>query len=190
MKVNANHRVDATEHGFYTQLGPAGNKTYFTKHCSWFLKEQKGHSYLISLRKPKPGAERALSVSDPPSVLDYLLTPAFPEPTVKQPQPCTHQELSLGSPASPSYPRGSHPYRWAPPAPGLASLSTHPPGNDQGQHPQKQHRAREASSCPEGHNGLEHSLKLHTANQSCHSETLKYFSEIPALKTEQYYFHD
>lgn len=34
------------------------------------LKEQKGHSYLISLRKPKPGAERALSVSDPPSVLD------------------------------------------------------------------------------------------------------------------------
>lgn len=40
------------------------------------LKKQKGHSYLISLRKPKPGAERALSVTvaGPPSVLDYFLS--------------------------------------------------------------------------------------------------------------------
>lgn len=76
------------------------------------LKEQKGHSYLISLRKPKPVAERALSVTvaGPPSVLDYFLTPQspahiqhFPEPTTEPASTLADTvSLSLGIPVSPS----------------------------------------------------------------------------------------
>lgn len=72
------------------------------------LKEQKGHSYLISLRKPKPGAERALSVTvaGPPSVLDCFLTPQSPAhpafPWVHDwtsPNPARHCEPQPGHPS-------------------------------------------------------------------------------------------
>lgn len=108
------------------------------------LKEQKGHSYLISLRKPKPGAERALSVTEagPPSVLDYFLSPHAH--TQHFPVPGASAWAPQGVPVNPGL---SHP------AVGTTCTWN---GTTQGSSPRNDqcriHRAaREALSCPEGH---------------------------------------
>lgn len=142
------------------------------------LKKQKGHSYLISLRKPKPGAERALSVTvaGPPSVLDYFLSHQLTSsislsPWQNQPQPCQ-------TPWAPAWASQSIPVN-------LGRNLAHTGGYQPmliplGLTNNRMHRTstwhREPSAVLRDTAARERSLKLHAANPSCRSEKLKIFS--------------